>query len=359
MTLQDLWLLIKRYSKWVILVPVICAVLAGGAGALSGVVGGAMYTASSMLTVIDPTGLVSSTSLANLVNVFAQDQAELENNGDNGVTVKAEVDSSTQSIKFEVTAPSEQESMDIANRLAERTADAVQSALVEQGAAYMEAVDEMGNQPLAEEGTYINAGATADERAAALRSCFFSVSSATKAEADGVVSRVVKYLLVGILGGLFLAICALVLIDSVKRPIKSSKDIEAVTDLPVWSVSDSRQAGERLWMNIQFATKGPIGSICLLPVSGGKQMGIKEVISKAMSEEPSGDMGNSGIRIETCDSIGESIVGARIAKEASVTIVTAVCWKDSEPTLCGVLEELRLASANVVGIVLLAGEDAA
>lgn len=180
MTLQDLWLLIKRYSKWVILVPVICAVLAGGAGALSGVVGGAMYTASSMLTVIDPTGLVSSTSLANLVNVFAQDQAELENNGDNGVTVKAEVDSSTQSIKFEVAAPSEQESMDIANRLAERTADAVQSALVEQGAAYMEAVDEMGNQPLAEEGTYINAGATADERAAALRSCFFSVSSATK-----------------------------------------------------------------------------------------------------------------------------------------------------------------------------------
>lgn len=100
----------------------------------------------------------------NLVNVFAQDQAELENNGDNGVTVKAEVDSSTQSIKFEVAAPSEQESMDIANRLAERTADAVQSALVEQGAAYMEAVDEMGNQPLAEEGTYINAGATADER---------------------------------------------------------------------------------------------------------------------------------------------------------------------------------------------------
>ena len=358
MTLQDLWLVIKHYSRWVILVPAICAVLAGGAGALSGVVGGAMYTASSMLTVIDPTGLVSSTSLANLVNVFAQDQAELENNGDNGVTVKAEVDSSTQSIKFEVAAPSEQESMDIANRLAERTADAVQSALVEQGAAYMEAVDEMGNQPLAEEGTYINAGATADERVAALRSCFFSVSSATKAEADGVVSRVVKYLLVGILGGLFLAICALVLIDSVKRPIKSSKDIETVTDLPVWAVSDNRQAGKRLWMNIQFAAKSHIESICLLPVSGGKQMGIKEAISEAMSEEPSGDMGDSSIRIEACDSIEKSIVGARVAKEASVTIVTAVCWKGSEPALCGVLEELQLASANVVGIVLLSGEEA-
>lgn len=158
MTLQDLWLVIKHYSKWVILVPAICAVLVGGAGALLGVVNGAVYTASSTLTVIDPTGLVSSTSLANLVNVFARDQAELENNGDNGVTVKAEVDSSTQSIKFEVAAPSEQESMDIANRLAERTADAAQSALVEQGTAYMEAVDEMGNQPFAEESTYINAG---------------------------------------------------------------------------------------------------------------------------------------------------------------------------------------------------------
>ena len=358
MTLQDLWLMIKHYSRWVILVPIICGVLTGGAGALLGVVNGAIYTASSTLTVIDPTGLVSSASLANLVNVFAQDQAELENDGDNGVSVKTEVDSSAQSIKFEVTAPGEQESMDIANRLAERTADAAQSALVEQGTAYMEAVDEMGNEPLAEEGTYINAGATADERAAALRSCFFSVSSATKAEADGVALRVVKYLLVGILGGLFLAICALALIDSVKRPIKNSEDIQTVTDLPVWMVSDSRQAGERLWTNIQFAAKGPIESICLLPVSGGKQMGLREVVSEAMSEEPSGDMGDSSIRIETCDSIEKSIVGARIAKEASVTIVTAVCWKDSEPTLCGVLEELQLASANVVGIVLLSGEEA-
>lgn len=359
MTLQDLWLVIKHYSKWVILVPAICAVLVGGAGALLGVVNGAVYTASSTLTVIDPTGLVSSTSLANLVNVFARDQAELENNGDNGVTVKAEVDSSTQSIKFEVAAPSEQESMDIANRLAERTADAAQSALVEQGTAYMEAVDEMGNQPFAEESTYINAGATADERAAALRSCFFSVSSATKAEADGVVSRVVKYLLVGVLGGLFLAICTLALIDSVKRPIKSSRDIESVTDLPVWAVSDNRQAGERLWTNIQFAAKSPIESICLLPVSGNKQLRIKEIISNAMSEEPPDDTSDSSVRIDACDSIRESIVGARIAKDASITIVAAACWKDSESTLCGVLEELQLASANVVGIVLLAGEDAA
>lgn len=133
MTLQDLWLMIKHYSRWVILVPIICGVLAGGAGALLGMVNGSVHTAASTLTVIDPTGLVSSTSLANLVNVFAQDQAELESGGDSGVTVKTEVDSSTQSIKFEVAAPSEQTSLDVANRLAERTADAAQSALVEQG----------------------------------------------------------------------------------------------------------------------------------------------------------------------------------------------------------------------------------
>lgn len=359
MTLRDLWLLIKHYSRCVILIPVICGVLAGGAGAILGVVNGAMYTASSKLTVIDPTGLVSSTSLANFVNVFAQNQADLETDGDDGVTVETKVDSSSQSIEFEVTAPSEQESLDIANRLAERTADAAQGALVERGAAYMEAVDEMGSQPLSEEGTYINAGATADERAAALRSCFFSVSSATKADTDGVISRIVKYLLVGILGGLFLVVCVLALIDSARRPIKSSKDIEVVTDLPVWTMSDSRQAGERLWTNIQFAAKSPIASICLLPVSGGKQLEIKEVISKAMSEESLNDMSYSSVRIDACDSIGENIVGARIAKEASLTIVTAACWKDSESALCDVLEELRLASANVVGIVLLAGEDAA
>lgn len=40
MTLQDLWLMIKHYSRWVILVPIICGVLAGGASALLGMVNG-------------------------------------------------------------------------------------------------------------------------------------------------------------------------------------------------------------------------------------------------------------------------------------------------------------------------------
>ena len=70
-------------------------------------------------------------------------------------------------------------------------------------------------------------------------------------------------------------------------------------------------------------------------------MGIKEAISEAMSEEPSGDMGDSSIRIEACDSIEKSIVGARVAKEASVTIVTAVCWKTRNP-----LSVVSLKSCN-------------
>ena len=42
MTLQDLWLMIKHYSRWVVLVPIICGVLAGGAGALLGMVNGSV-----------------------------------------------------------------------------------------------------------------------------------------------------------------------------------------------------------------------------------------------------------------------------------------------------------------------------
>ena len=86
-------------------------------------------------------GLVSSISLANLVNVFAQDQAELESGGDSGVTVKTEVDSSTQSIKFEVAAPSEQASLDVANRLAGEDSGCGAECPGRTGTAYMEAVE--------------------------------------------------------------------------------------------------------------------------------------------------------------------------------------------------------------------------
>lgn len=356
MTLQDLWLVIKHYSKWVILVPVICAVLAGGAGALLGVVNGAVYTASSTLTVIDPTGLTNSSSIINLINVFAQDQSKIEGISDKDAIIETSVDPSSQSVRFKVKTPDEQKSVDLANLLADKTADAAKSALDDHSDAYVEAMGEISAPSLSEEEARISADAITEERIAALRSCFFVVSPSMSAEKASAMSYVAKYAAMAFLAGLFLVVCVLVLVDSAKRPLKCKRDVEAASKLPVWTIADVSQSGERLWANIQFAARNSLESVCILPVSGGKRSDVERTLLGAMREAGLGDAIGKDPRVMACDSLENSIVGVRVAKVSSVTIVAAVRWRDTAPALCDVLEELRLASANVVGIILLSGE---
>ena len=315
------------------------------------------YTATATLTVTDPTALLGTTSLSNLMDALAQNQVA---NLEDGTTATAKSDPSTQSITFTVTGGSEEAAVTAANNAVEKTADAVKESLNEQADNYLDAVDRTGEGSSAGEGVSASSGTTTTDRVAALRSCAFTISEAKQAVASA-SSGVMKYAAVGLVGGLFLVICALALMDSMRRPIKSKADIAGVTDLPVLVDGNTAKDGERLWANIQFSVADP-QSVCVIPISGPARKDISSLIVRAADgacTAASGGLANSvnaaseALVVVDCASLNEEIAGACVARGADATVVVVRPWNDRVACLRDALSELQLAQAHVVGIALV------
>lgn len=337
MTLHDLWLIIRHYVKWVVVVPVACALLAGGFMYVSDHMKEQNFTATSTLTVTDPTALLSATSLSNLMDALAQNEVAAV--ADGIVAVAAKSDPDIQSIVFTVTGASEMDAVNAANGIAARTAESIKQTLADQGEAYLDVVGDaslIGDDPMQ------SSGVTAADRVAALRSCVFTVAEAKTAVASG-SSSAMKYAAVGLVGGLFLVICALALLDSVRRPIKSRADIAEVTDLPVLAEGDGVQTGERLWINVCFAFGGRPSSVCLLPVSGSDCSSVAPSLEKVAGDT----------KIISCHSLKDDLSGACAAHEAEATVVAVRVWGNTADELNNTLSELCLANAKVVGILFM------
>lgn len=362
MTLHDIWLVVCHHYKSVLLVPVLCALLLSGVSVFASGVIGESYTTSSRLTVTDPTGLVGTASLSNIINVLAQEEAGSIKADDVQISVNPDV--ATQSVEFVVESGSTERAVETANDLAENTQDKVQVALIEQGDAYLKAVSEVETLPYAEGGTYVASGVTAADRAAALRSCSYTISAATLSETSG-SSSVVKYALVGFFGGFFAIVCILALVDSIRRPIKGKNDIAKITDVPVLAEGSDKKSAERLWTNLCFVVDdGPLSSVCVLPVSGGMRTDIVSVLQavakknhEEVKEQDCGggsthDALESATRIVECESMCESMSGARTARDADATIVVVRPWVDGFSGVVDALDELQLARARIAGIVL-------
>lgn len=357
--MHDLWLIIRHYAKWVVAVPLACMLLAGGYVYVSDQMKEQNYTATATLTVTDSTALLGTTSLSNLMGALAQNQiADLED----GATGAATSDPATQSIIFTVTAGSGEAAVAAVNDVATRTADAVKESLNEQADNYLSTVDQVGGGPSADEVATASSGVTTADRVAALRSCVFTISEAKQAVASA-SSGVMKYAAVGFVGGLFLIICVLALLDSVRRPIKGKADIAEVTDLPVLMAGNSAKDGERLWANIQFSVADP-QSVCVLPVTGDARRDISSLIAQAArvkcasKREGAESVGLVNASSDTLAVVGyaslsESIAGACAARDADATVVVVRLWEDHLACLRDTLSELQLARANVIGIALV------
>ena len=357
--MHDLWLIIRHYAKWVVAVPLACMLLAGGYVYVSDQMKEQNYTAAATLTVTDSTALLGTTSLSNLMGALAQNQiADLAD----GATGTVASDPATQSVIFTVFAGSDDAAVATANDAAAKTADAVKESLNEQADNYLSTVDQMSGGPSADEVVTASSGVTTADRVAALRSCVLTISEAKQAVASA-SSSVVKYAAVGFVGGLFLIICVLALLDSVRRPIKSKADIAEVTDLPMLMTGNSAKDGERLWANIQFSVADP-QSVCVLPVTGDARRDISSLIAQAAcvkcasKREDVESVGPVNASSETlvvadCSSLSEDIAGACIARDADATVVVVRLWEDRLACLRDTLSELQLARANVIGIALV------
>lgn len=172
--------------------------------------------------------------------------------------------------------------------------------------------------------------------------------------------------------GLLLAICIVILIDMVRAPVKSQRDIEAVSNLPVLGQAPSMEGGERLLANLLFRCNGRPSTIAVVPV------GV-ESAAPVVARELAGALEHSDVRVKlvkgsphakkfqvsvpedaaivvSCEPLDAGMGAAYIAHNADATILCVSEWTDSRKQLASTVSELELAKANIAGVAYLPEE---
>ena len=323
MTLFDLFKLIRHYIKLVIILPVACAILV-----------------TLGLLVMPPTYVAKATLLTNgdiaLAGGFAQTEATTFSK--NGIEVSSKNDTSYRTVVIEA-----------------------------EGKDYGGCIAAANATVLAAANDYRSANnAAANDCRSANNQVSITTNEATYAESTS--PSIPKTALIALLAGLFVAVCAVVVIDVVKMPIKSRNDIEAASNLPVIGTIPTRDRGERLLANIRFLGDGQPATIAVVPVglTGGtltcaELASAFENVGTAVTRIKGNPHAQSLsaialpeiVTIVECAPLSEGMGAVYIARDADVTILCASEWRDSRKALANVVEELQFAKANIGGVVFI------
>lgn len=371
LTLLELCQLVRHYLKMVVGISIGCALAVG----LLSVLVPPKYEASASITVSDPSDNVPTADMMAVVNDLAQSRIAPYSAHDADVRASAKIGTGTaaQTLTITIEGSDESECVKLVNGIA--------SSIAEDAGKVFEALQEANEAGLAD----LSALNTSEDVASVLSGsllqsilgsdrtfafCSFLVNDAVEAEHVGF--GLAALVLVGFVGGLFLAMVVVVLINMVKAPIKDREELEAVANLPVFSSATPSGLGDKLWANIQFATDGEVDSICLVPLEGSSakvcagelqmamiRLGKSAIISDVGSVDSLVMSSNSDtLSIYRCDPLGKSVAAAYCSHDATATVVCARMWDDSLTTLASAIKELTLAKAKIVGIALLTREGA-
>lgn len=337
MTLNDLFLLIKRYLKWVIAVPVVCAILAAGFVVVKDAGRVESYSATATLTVTDASNTLSSSSLTQLLDATARSVASDASSED--VSVAAALVSSSQAVNFTVAAPSAEAAETAADAAAEETATLMKASL----SAQAETFKEEGAIPTDGMPSEQNA---ANAKAAALEACAFTINPAEVASTTG-SSGMIKYAAVGLVGGLFVVVLVLALYDSVRRPIKTRQDIAQITDLPVLNGNGGTAGVELVRASLLTECEGVPSSVCVVAEGGDSRQFAAQLktVFDAASEY--------AVDVQPLKPLSEDASGYFKVQNAEATLICVTRWSGTAAGFASCLEELKLAKTNVVGIVLV------
>lgn len=347
MTLLDVLKLMRHYIKLVVAVVVACTLAGVGLGIAKAGLGNAEYTAEAVLTVSEPTATVSATELMPLAQAIATNV--VAENSAGGVSISQAYDLTARTISFTAVAGSEAESIEAANGAAAQTAEetsAVLQGMADQYRAEL-AAEEVSEADVS--GGSATFGLSECNRAAALEMVSFTVNDASQAASNSGKSAAVKYALAGLLGGLFLAVCIVVVIDLMRAPLKGREDIEKNFKVPVLAEGDPSGLADRLWANVRFVVEEAPHSVCLVPIGQPISQEMKSSLGDAIAATDASD-----VLLIACPPLDKSIDAVYEAHDADVSIVCATCWKDSARQLGDTLRELNLACVKVAGVVLVA-----
>lgn len=351
MTLLDVLRLVRHYIKMAVLVVIVCTLAGVGVGVVKATLENAEYSAEAVLTISEPTATVAAGELMPLAQAIATNIAAENTNDD--VAVSQKYDLATRTISFTAVASSEAESIEMANSAARQTADETAALLREMANQYRSEIQAEESAEAKELDGTVAFGLSERNRAAALEMVSFTVNDASQAASNSGKSAAVKYALVGFLGGVFLALCIVIIIDLVKAPLKDRDDVEKNFDLTILAEGCAADIGDRLWANIQFAADKAPQSICLLPVRRLTVAPIEAALVGAIAKMPASSCGETAV--EAYPALTDSMEGAYAARDADATVLCAMLWDDSLCDVADSLRELGLAQADVCGIVLVTG----
>lgn len=157
-----------------------------------------------------------------------------------------------------------------------------------------------------------------------------------------------KYLAVALLGGLFVAVCMVVVIDLKRRHVKSAEGVQEAVELPVLEVLPVADGGERLLANVRFAAgKDDLSSVLVVPAG---DMSVAEEGANLLKLAASAE-GASGFGASSCPPLAQGMAGAYEARDADAVVVATRQWTDSMKQLEPTIAELKLAGAKLAGIV--------
>lgn len=228
MSLLELLKLLKKNLTWIIAVPILCFALAFG--------GTALYAKYNPQWSASATVVVSNGSL-NAVTGIASGIAQEKTTGN--VTVKAASSSGNASITITAKGSNAQACINAANAAAN------------------------------------NAASTAEEQGAA-KSTKVTHASSAKNEAPSAK----KFGLIGLLGGLFIATCAIVINDCAKRRVHDWRPVEELTGLPYLGTIDASRASNQLIVaNLTLANQnGSTPSTAALIPAGNADEAASEAV---------------------------------------------------------------------------------
>lgn len=350
---------------WYVVVGCVLACAIGFAG-VGLVVFPPKYQAVAKVSVGDPSGTVPSAELMAAVGSLAP-QAEAMASGDGVVVTGSQSAAGSQHFTFTATSSDADASVIAANAAAlqvAKEAKSVYEALQEDNDEKLSAYEQNGG--LVEE----LGGKQLDIITKLMTSrnysfCTFNVEEASEAMPAG--TSLMKIVAAGALGGAFLGICIVALLDFIKKPIKGRRDIENSCPYPILDSSIGRGA-DLLWANVRFALDDTPKTVTIVPAHAGNARSLGERLSRAMRQldekvsmrEVPADLDAPGCFSEegstsvlVCSPLTEGPGGAWAARESDATVVCVQKWADSRLQLADTIRELDLARAKVVGVVFL------
>lgn len=157
-----------------------------------------------------------------------------------------------------------------------------------------------------------------------------------------------KYTAVAFLAGLFLAVCVVVVIDMIKRPVRDRDALEEAAGIPCLGVLGGGPAKrERLVAAVRLAGRGdeaPANSVCIVPA--GNTKAAQRAATEITWEECA-----KGLQVVATSPLSAGAAAIYDARDADTTVIAVEEAVTSLTDMEDLLRELLIASVKPAGFV--------